>query len=248
MVRTIITPHRGWRLDVVVRPGACGFEQSVSVARMIKSKPKRELDEAALADFRSVMAAIRQGVGDDNQCWPWPKVWPETWGAKPTSFTISRDGQGYGQFGLPETQDHRQRSFIAHRLAYKYFNLHLDPTMEGDFAGGEWIGGDIGKKDVVRHSNSCVGYHCVNPFHLRVGSHAHNRLDAAVKRHASDALPDEAKAKSADIVSAFVNGSIDVRVLVKEFGVADWQIVRIIQEAGHGVDVLFHSFDQRSSD
>lgn len=208
-------------------------------------KPQREFDEIALADFRMVMAGIRKIADSDTACWLWPKSWPDAWGEKPTRFSISRDGQGYGQFSLPATVDYRARSFIAHRLAYQHFNILLDRTFVDPSFEGEWAGGSIGKSNHVRHSSSCP-HCCVNASHFQIGSHAHNMLDRAVKDHAKDELPPEARARSKEVVATFQGGTYDIRELRKQLAMPDWQIVRIIADAGLNSEILFHSFDKKT--
>lgn len=72
----------------------------------------------------------------------------------------SVNNMGYGKFGLPELDDNRGW-ILAHHWAF------LDAI------------GDIPKGCILLHS--CDTPRCVNPAHLRVGSHKENSRDAARK-------------------------------------------------------------------
>lgn len=111
-----------------------------------------------------------------------------------------KDKDGYGL-----VQDGRKVR-RAHRVSYEMF---VSEDLEGK---------------ILLHS--CDNPSCVNPSHLKAGSHSDNQRDASLKcRHASQRLT---PTQVIDIRAKFLNGERN-KDLAKEYGITTGYVTNIIQ-------------------
>lgn len=121
----------------------------------------------------------------------------------------SINSNGYGTVGA--------RREYAHRYVYRH--------MVGEIPSGY----------VVRHY-ICDNPPCVNPRHLRVGTHRENREDAASKmRHAFGGRMPQAKLSDSDVICARLQRRQDSTPYVElaaQFGVSPQQISKAVRGLG----------------
>lgn len=202
-----------------------------------EKKPQRLFDEEAKTVFLGIMERLKSEHGGSVvECWLCPKAWPSSWGEAPTGYSLSRDADGYGQFVLTGTATHRQKTLKATRLVREHFNERDDPrrVAPDEFSPeDEWIGGQFDSKTFARHDHGprpCTSPACMNPHHLRPGPDILNKLDLALKKHKRKPVSPKALARAQDVIALFGSGS--AKQIADKLGLKQWEVFRIIDEAG----------------
>ena len=127
--------------------------------------------------------------------------------SKCIEFQGCRDENGYGRWNEPYKNGKRGKHWYTHRLAYTHFYGPINP--------GYFI------------LHSCDNPPCINPLHLRQGSHRENMKDMTT-RNRQNAGEDRYNAKiTEDDVRAIRADTRIQRVIGADYGITQRQVSHI---------------------
>lgn len=204
---------------------------------MAEGTKNTEISEADLEVFQFIQDLTAKVAANDYAgCWAWPTSWPEDWPVLRKGYSVSRNGDGYGQFRFPGAS----RSEMAHILSFELAHRVTTNMLTEDIPEVAEVGIQNNSSlvpgrvqdggDTVRHAECCKSgakEACINPLHLRKGSNYYNLLDKELTRIRNCDIGPKAKKLIPEVLRLwFPPGGYNV--LAKHLGIANWEVVSIL--------------------